>query len=68
MIHTVFWLTGAITWGLIALAGAMFLVADLHDRSVMRRDPQRLADGVAPHHYQCGLREMPLDDFRNGRW
>ena len=37
MIHTVFWLTGAITWGLIALAGAMFLVADLHDRSVMRR-------------------------------
>jgi hypothetical protein len=37
MIHTVFWLTGAVTWGLIALGGAMLLVADLHDRSVMRR-------------------------------
>jgi hypothetical protein len=37
MIHTVFWLTGMVTWSLIALAVAMFLVADLHDRSVMRR-------------------------------
>jgi hypothetical protein len=37
MIHTVFWLTGAVTWGLIALGGAMFLFADLHDRAVMRR-------------------------------
>ncbi len=37
MINTLFWYTGMITWSLIALAGAMFLVADLHDRSVMRR-------------------------------
>jgi hypothetical protein len=26
-----------ITWSLIALAGAMFVVADIHDRLVMRR-------------------------------
>ena len=37
MINTVFCYTGMITWSLIALAGAIFLVADLHDRSVMRR-------------------------------
>jgi len=37
MIHTLLWLTGVVTWSLIALGGAMFLVADLHDRSVMRR-------------------------------
>jgi hypothetical protein len=37
MIHTLFWYTGLCSWSRIALAGAMFLVADLHDRSVMRR-------------------------------
>ena len=37
MINTLFWYTGIITWSLIALASAMFLVADLHDRSVTRR-------------------------------
>ena len=37
MIHSVFWLTGVITWGLIAAAGTTFLVADIHDRLVMRR-------------------------------
>jgi hypothetical protein len=37
MIHTLFWYTGLCTWSLIALAGAMFLGADLHDRSVVRR-------------------------------
>ncbi len=37
MINTLFWYKGMITWSLIALAGAMFLVADLQDRSVMRR-------------------------------
>jgi hypothetical protein len=37
MIHTIFWFTGMLTWLLIASAGAMFLIADLHDRAVMRR-------------------------------
>jgi Na+-transporting methylmalonyl-CoA/oxaloacetate decarboxylase gamma subunit len=37
MIHTIFWLTGMVTWFLIALACAMWLVAELHDRSVTRR-------------------------------
>jgi hypothetical protein len=37
MIHTIFWFTGMLTWLLIASAGAMFLIADLHDRYVMRR-------------------------------
>jgi hypothetical protein len=37
MIHTIFWFTGMLTWVLVASAGAMFLVAYLHDHSVMRR-------------------------------
>jgi hypothetical protein len=37
MIHTLLWLTGIITWGMIAMMGAMFLIADIHDRVVMRR-------------------------------
>ena len=36
MINTLFWYTGMISWSLIA-CGVMFLVADLHDRSGMRR-------------------------------
>ena len=38
MIHSLFWYTGMVTWLLIALAGGMFLVADLHDRSVRARN------------------------------
>jgi hypothetical protein len=41
MINNLFWYTGMFTWSLITLAGAMFLVADLHDRSVMRRESGR---------------------------
>ena len=41
MINTVFWHTGMFTWSLIALAGAMFLVADLHDRYVLGRESGR---------------------------
>jgi hypothetical protein len=37
MIHTAFWLTGMVTWFLLALATAMFFVTNLHDRSVVRR-------------------------------
>jgi hypothetical protein len=37
MIHTLFWLTGMVTWFLIALAFALWLGADIHDTSVMRR-------------------------------
>jgi hypothetical protein len=37
MIHTVFWLTGLVTWSLMALGGATWLGADIHDRSIMRR-------------------------------
>jgi hypothetical protein len=37
MIHTLFWLTGMVTWFLIALAFALWLGAAIHDRSVIRR-------------------------------
>jgi hypothetical protein len=37
MIHTWFWLTGMVTWFLIALARAMWLGAEIHERSVIRR-------------------------------
>jgi hypothetical protein len=37
MIHTLFWLTGMVTWFLIALACAMWLGAEIHERSVIRR-------------------------------
>jgi hypothetical protein len=37
MIHTVFWLTGMFTWFLIALACALWLGAEILERSVMRR-------------------------------
>jgi hypothetical protein len=36
MIHTVFWLTGLVTWSLMALGGATWLGADIHE-SIMRR-------------------------------
>jgi hypothetical protein len=37
MIHTLLWFTGVVTWCLIALAGATWLGADIHDRFVIRR-------------------------------
>jgi hypothetical protein len=37
MINTLFWLTGIVTWFWIALACAMWLGAEIHDRSVIRR-------------------------------
>jgi Na+-transporting methylmalonyl-CoA/oxaloacetate decarboxylase gamma subunit len=37
MIHTLFWLTGIVTWFLIALVCAMWLVAEILERSVIRR-------------------------------
>ena len=37
MIHTLFWLTGMVTWFLIALAFALWLGTEIHDRSVIRR-------------------------------
>jgi hypothetical protein len=37
MIHTLFWLTGIVTWLMIALACALWLGTAIHERSVIRR-------------------------------
>jgi hypothetical protein len=37
MIHTLFWLTGIVTWLMIALACALWLGTEIHERSVIRR-------------------------------
>jgi hypothetical protein len=37
MIHTLFWLTGMVTWFLIALAFAMWFGAEILERCVIRR-------------------------------
>ena len=58
MIHSVFWLTGMITWGLIAAAGTTFLVADIHDRLVMRRDAQRLTHAAPWTPGRCRARQV----------
>jgi hypothetical protein len=37
MIHTLFWLTGIVTWLVIALVCALWLGTEIHERSVIRR-------------------------------
>jgi hypothetical protein len=37
MIHTLLWLTGIVTWLMIALVCALWLGTEIHERSVIRR-------------------------------